>query len=314
MFQPSVLLDAAVLLVIAVAGKIVVGVRRRRHPQRPPADRPRHDPARRGRPDLRQHRAGPGRARRRAVRRPAARRADDDGHHPAAAALADRRQGPGRRRRAGRGRRRPSRPTGGPRRATAGSCLDGRPPSQRGRRRRPRRPPRSPTTARPSDELLLVVRRPARRRRRLDARRHRTRCSTCCATAGRGPCACSTSPGVLERGVPVVAEALARRRADPSELDPGRALRFPTVARLADRPVDPTVPWDPGAQARGHERDPRGAGDRRARHRRVDAGAIHELLAELAVDGPADRSSARSRRPACCAPRPATSTATTAPR
>ena len=54
--------------------------------------------------------------------------------------------------------------------------------------------------------------------------------------------------GVLERGVPLVAEALAHRRADPSELDPGRALRFPTVARLADHPVDPTVPWDPGRE------------------------------------------------------------------
>ena len=38
--------------------------------------------------------------------------------------------------------------------------------------------------------------------------------------------------GVLERGVPTVAAAVARRRADPSELDPLRVLRFPTVARV----------------------------------------------------------------------------------
>lgn len=38
--------------------------------------------------------------------------------------------------------------------------------------------------------------------------------------------------GVLERGVPTIADALVRRRADPSELDPGRVLRFPTVDRL----------------------------------------------------------------------------------
>ena len=56
--------------------------------------------------------------------------------------------------------------------------------------------------------------------------------------------------GVLERGVPLVAEALAHRRADPSELDPGRVLRFPTVARLADHPVDPTGPCGPRARPR----------------------------------------------------------------
>ncbi len=91
--------------------------------------------------------------------------------------------------------------------------------------------------------------------------------------------------GVLERGVPLVAEALAHRRADPSELDPGRALRFPTVARLADHPIDPTVPWDPGHEARARNVtlaalaiDVLG----------IDAssGAIHELLAELAVEDP----------------------------
>jgi Kef-type K+ transport system membrane component KefB/glycine cleavage system regulatory protein len=38
--------------------------------------------------------------------------------------------------------------------------------------------------------------------------------------------------GILERGVPSVARAIARRRADPSELDPLGVLRFPTVDRL----------------------------------------------------------------------------------
>ena len=163
----------------------------------------------------------------------------------------------------------PSRPTAGPRRGTAGSCsTDGRrrarSPSSRSR------PLRSPTTARRPDELLTwfgerrdvdvdwtlddtnaLARRAAPRRAagRAPARRHRASSSVAC---------------------PSVAEALARRRADPSELDPGRALRFPTVARLADQPVDPTAPWIRPRGA-GPERDARGAGDRRARHRRVAA-------------------------------------------
>ena len=40
--------------------------------------------------------------------------------------------------------------------------------------------------------------------------------------------------GVLDRALPEVAVALERRRADPSELDPSRALRFPTVEHLQD--------------------------------------------------------------------------------
>ena len=47
--------------------------------------------------------------------------------------------------------------------------------------------------------------------------------------------------GVLERGVPAVAEWLGRRRADPAELDPARVLRFPTVSRLGAS-ARPTVP------------------------------------------------------------------------
>ena len=44
--------------------------------------------------------------------------------------------------------------------------------------------------------------------------------------------------GVLERGVPTIAAAVARRRADPSELDPGRVLRFPTIALVEELLVD----------------------------------------------------------------------------
>ena len=47
--------------------------------------------------------------------------------------------------------------------------------------------------------------------------------------------------GVLERGVPTVAAAVARRRADPGELDPLRVLRFPTVAHV-DELLDESAP------------------------------------------------------------------------
>ena len=40
--------------------------------------------------------------------------------------------------------------------------------------------------------------------------------------------------GVLDRALPEVGEALARRRADPGELDPTRILQLPTVQRIAD--------------------------------------------------------------------------------
>ncbi|MEZ5258474.1 MAG: cation:proton antiporter [Ilumatobacteraceae bacterium] len=40
--------------------------------------------------------------------------------------------------------------------------------------------------------------------------------------------------GVLERTLPQVAEALERRRRDPNEIDPSRAMRFSTVDRLAE--------------------------------------------------------------------------------
>lgn len=40
--------------------------------------------------------------------------------------------------------------------------------------------------------------------------------------------------GVLDRALPEVGEALARRRADPGELDPTRVLQLPTVQRLVE--------------------------------------------------------------------------------
>ena len=40
--------------------------------------------------------------------------------------------------------------------------------------------------------------------------------------------------GVLDRALPEVGEALARRRADPGELDPTRVLQLPTVQRIDD--------------------------------------------------------------------------------
>lgn len=40
--------------------------------------------------------------------------------------------------------------------------------------------------------------------------------------------------GVLERALPEVGAALARRRADPGELDPTRVLQLPTVQRVSD--------------------------------------------------------------------------------
>ena len=74
--------------------------------------------------------------------------------------------------------------------------------------------------------------------------------------------------GVLERGVPTVAAAVARRRADPAELDPVRVLRFPIVARLDELLVDAdpvATPTAPGATRRGRAR---GARPRRRRPRR----------------------------------------------
>ncbi len=50
--------------------------------------------------------------------------------------------------------------------------------------------------------------------------------------------------GVLDRALPEVATAMARRRADITDLDPLGSLRFPTVERLRERLADPTVGAD----------------------------------------------------------------------
>ena len=91
--------------------------------------------------------------------------------------------------------------------------------------------------------------------------------------------------GVLERGVPTISDALARRRADPSELDPGRVLRFPTVARIDELLVDSAGAGGPawldrarGAVLAALVLDVLG----------LDAApdAVRRLLEELAVDAP----------------------------
>ena len=58
--------------------------------------------------------------------------------------------------------------------------------------------------------------------------------STCSARATPAACASSTSPASSIGRLPEVGEALARRRADPGELDPTRILQLPTVQRIAD--------------------------------------------------------------------------------
>ncbi len=136
--------------------------------------------------------------------------------------------------RAGRRRRRSTRrrraePDGrvGRRCATARSCSTGRPPSSSDRRRRP--PGRRPGRQRPAQrDAAPVVRRPARRRRSRGPATTPTRCSTCCAAATRAPCACSTSPACSSG-------ACRRRRGRrPAPRRPERA-RSGTGAAVPDR-------------------------------------------------------------------------------
>ena len=92
--------------------------------------------------------------------------------------------------------------------------------------------------------------------------------------------------GVLERGVPSIAVALARRRADPSELDPSRVLRFPTVGRLDELLAEADVGHD--TQGRQHERDDiLAALALDVAGVDADRAALGGLLAELAVEDPA---------------------------
>ena len=91
--------------------------------------------------------------------------------------------------------------------------------------------------------------------------------------------------GLLERGVPSVAIALARRRADPSELDPSHVLRFPTVTRLDELLVEADTGHDVGC--RNHEReDILAALGLDVAGVDADRAALRGLLSELAVEDP----------------------------
>ena len=59
--------------------------------------------------------------------------------------------------------------------------------------------------------------------------------------------------GVLERALPEVGEALARRRADPGELDPTRVLQLPTVQRVGHH-ADRTTLLERARRRRVHDR------------------------------------------------------------
>ena len=189
--------------------------------------------------------------------------------------------------------------------------LDGRPPPTRRRRPSPCRRPRWPAAADPA--------------------------TSCC----RGSATGATSPvtwtgddtialldvlrrgnpravrlldvtGVLERGVPTVAAAVARRRADPASSIPLARAAVPDrrPPRRAARRRSPVTDADGARRAREavlaalvldvarprRRRPRRPPAARRAGRRR-----------------PGDRRAPARRRPACCAPAPPTSTATTAP-
>ncbi len=85
--------------------------------------------------------------------------------------------------------------------------------------------------------------------------------------------------GVLARGVPTIADALARRRADPSELDPLYILRFPTVARLAELLADAD-----GERGDAPRMPPLAALVIDVLGLDANEPAVRQLLAELAVD------------------------------
>ena len=84
----TVLRDAAILLAVAVVGKLVSAIGTAGNAERQAARRARHAPTRRGRVDLRHDRPRCRRARRRPLRRAPARRAGHDARHAGAAAVA----------------------------------------------------------------------------------------------------------------------------------------------------------------------------------------------------------------------------------
>ncbi len=75
---------------------------------------------------------------------------------------------------------------------------------------------------------------PGRQRPGVAAGGHRRRWSTVLRTGDARSLRFLDVTGVLDRALPEVGEALARRRADPGELDPTRVLQLPTVQRIAD--------------------------------------------------------------------------------
>lgn len=82
--------------------------------------------------------------------------------------------------------------------------------------------------------------------------------------------------GVLERALPEVSQALRNRRTDPSELDPLRVLRFPTVDRINET-----------AAPDSHDADFRGEFERLERTEPLLLAALSLDIAELvATDGP----------------------------
>ena len=285
-----------------------VGVRRGRHAGRPRAGRHRDDPPWRGRADLREHRPRPGRARRRAVRCAAPRRPGHDDRDAAPVAAGGSRQRRG---------------------STSNAATSAKSePADRwvtvhdGVIRLAADPPSSALVPVAIQTAALCWRGSAR-------------ATICCRGSPTGATSSSRGPrtdtdallgvlprgnpravrfldvtGVLERGLPTVAGAVARRRADPSELDPARVLRFPVVARLGELLVDS----GPSLPARDRIREATCSppwcstcSGRTPSRRR------YACCSTSSVSTTPPRSSTCSHRPPSCAPAPATSTGTASP-
>ena len=95
-------------------------------------------------------------------------------------------------------------------------------------------------------------------------------------------CASSTSPASSSERFPTSPAALDRRRHDPGELDPGRLLRFPTVARLDELVAELSPSQQAGVEAlllAGVVRDVAGP--------EPPPEAVSSVLAQLAVGDPA---------------------------
>ena len=178
-------------------------------------------------------------------------------------------------------------------RATAGSC------SPDGRRRRAScrvalqaaalRRPRPPVRRAPRRGSATGATSPSR-----GPPTTRPPCSTCCAAAARAPCACSTSPACSSVACP----------SSPPRSPAGAPTRASSIpgARCASRPSPASTscsstrraPAIRPARARpGRRRWPRWSLDVLGLD--ADAGAVRRLLDELAVDGPGAASSTCSQ-------------------